>query len=153
MAALANREVVQVRVVEDQHVVGAEDHLGEGLRVVAPRDVAEGEAVLDDAAEGRVQASNLVRALGGVAADEVHELDEILSGALGINRGLAVTGFACYGALLEELPDTSLIGEAVVDGHDRAVQQHEIGLGLSADRHGQSDGREQRRSQANEKLG
>ena len=54
MGAFANREVVQVRVVEDEGVVGAEDHLGERLGIVATRDVALGEPVLDEAREGVV---------------------------------------------------------------------------------------------------
>ena len=76
VGALANREVVQVRVVEHQHVVRAEDRLGERLRLVATRDVALGETVLDDPEQRRVQTLPLLGALGRIAADQVDQLHQ-----------------------------------------------------------------------------
>jgi len=52
--AFAEREVVQVGVVEDQDVVRPDDQLGEGLGVVAPGDVPLREPGFDDAREGRM---------------------------------------------------------------------------------------------------
>ena len=79
VAALANREIVQVRVVEDQDVVRAQDHLGQGLGVVSPGDVAEREPVFDDAPERDVEPPHLFGAFGRVAADQMHEFDEELA--------------------------------------------------------------------------